>query len=344
LNGYNRFRWDKQIEPLKFEEAKQSYIVAIENVASRAVYMFFAYATAKTNLKIAETNLKNQQDLYDISKGRHQLGIIAEDQLLQVQLKYMQNEGRLNSSQIKVQSSLSSLRSFLGFNENVEIDLLIDPTVPSFKVPYEEALDLALTRNPDILTNSRQILEAERQVALSKSQMGITLSLDATFGTNKYGYTFKEAYSPSFDDREGIGLRITVPILDWNQARNRTRNAQSLLEVTESRVQQSETNFKQDVFLQVMSFNMQENQLRIAALTDTIAQKSYDISYARYMIGKGDITVLNIADTAKDEAKVKFMEELSTYWNLFYLIRQLTLFDFQTNRPLEEDFNLIIGE
>jgi hypothetical protein len=93
-----------------------------------------------------------------------------------------------------------------------------------------------------------------------------------------------------------------------------------------------------------MSFNMQENQLRIAALTDTIAQSSYNISYARYMIGKGDITVLNLADTAKDEAKVSFMRELRTYWNLFYMIRRLTLFDFQTNKPLEEDFDLIIGE
>jgi len=344
LNGYNRFRWEKQIEPLRYEEAKQNYIVAIENVASRAVTMFFSLATAQMNIKIAQTNLKNSQDLYDISKGRHQLGIIAEDQLLQVQLRYMQSESKLNSSKIDVESRMSSLRSYLGFNENVIIDVLPIYEVPDFKVPYEEALNLALTRNPDIIANSRQILEAERDVAFAKSQSGITLNLDATFGTNKTGYTFKDAYSPRFDDQEGISLRINVPILDWNQTRNRIRNAQSLLEVAETRVQQSETDFKQDIFLQVMSFNMQENQLRIAALTDTIAQKSYEISYQRYMIGKGDITVLNIADTAKDEARVTFMRELSTYWNLYYLIRRLTLFDFQTNKPLEEDFDLIIGE
>ena len=344
LNGYNRFRWDKQIEPLRYEEAKQSYIVAMENVASRAAIMFFSLATAQMNLKIAQTNLKNSQDLFDISKGRHQLGIIAEDQLLQVQLRYMQSESKLNSSKIEVESSMSSLRSFLGFNENVIIDVLPISEVPDFKVPFEEALNLALTRNPDIIANSRQILEAERAVALAKSQSGITLNLEASFGVNKTGYSLNDAYSPRFDDREGIGLRINVPILDWNQTRNRVRNAQSLLEVTEARVQQSETDFKQDIYLQVMSFNMQENQLRIAALTDTIAQSSYNISYARYMIGKGDITVLNLADTAKDEAKVSFMRELRTYWNLFYMIRRLTLFDFQTNKPLEEDFDLIIGE
>jgi outer membrane protein TolC len=203
---------------------------------------------------------------------------------------------------------------------------------------------LALTRNPDIIAFNRQILEDERKVAQAKSQTGITLGLDASFGANKTGYSFNDAYSPKFDDREGISLRINVPILDWSQSRNRLRSAQSQLEVTQAQMQQQEMDFRQDVFLQVMSFNQQENQLRIAAMTDTVAQKSYDISYQRYMIGKGDITVLNIADTEKDNAKVGYMNELQRYWNLFYTIRSLTLFDFLNKRPLEEDFDLLIGE
>ena len=344
LNGYNRFRWDKQIEPLRYEEAMQTYLVQMETVASRAVQMFFVLAIAELNLKIAETNLKNSQDLYTISTGRHQLGRIAEDQLLQVQLKYMQAESSFNRSQIEIHSSKSQLRSFLGFNENVNIGLLIDNEVPGFKVPYEEALNLALTRNPEVISNNRQILDAERAVALAKSQSGITMDLNASFGVNKTGYSFSEAYSTPYDDREGISLRINVPILDWNQTRNRYRNAQSILEVTEARVQQSVTDFKQEIFLQVMKFNMQENQLRIAAMSDTIAQKSYDISYQRYMIGQGDITVLNIADTEKDSAKKGFMNELNTYWNLYYMIRRLTLYDFLNNQPIEEDFDLIIGD
>jgi len=344
LNGYNQLRWDKQIEPLKFEEAKQKYIVQMEDVAARAVAMFFQLAIAEQNGKIAETNMKNQQELFTIAKGRHQLGNIAEDQLLQVQLSYMKSESRLNTSEIQILSRKSQLRSFLGFNENVDIKLQIDTEVPSFQVDYEEALNLALTKNPEIITYNLQRLEAERQVSQAKSQTGITMNLDASFGTNKTGYTFNDAYSRPYDDREGINLRINVPILDWSQARNRYRYAQSQLEVTQARIQQNEMDFKQNVFLEVKSFNMQENQVRLAAMQDTIAQKSYDISYQRYMIGKGDITVLNIADTAKDEAKVGWMTELQKFWTSFYTIRRLTLFDFLMKKPLEVDFDAIIGE
>jgi len=268
---------------------------------------------------------------------------LAEDQLLQVKLRYMQSESSLNRAGIEIEKSLNQLRSFLGFTDNVQIALVSpSPEVPGFKVAYEEALNLALSRNPDIIAYNRQILEAEKEVAQAKSQTGITLDMTASFGMNKTGYEFKDAYSPRFDDREGISLRITVPILDWNQSRNRYRQAQSNLEVTQAQIQQQETGFKQDIFLQVMSFNQQKNQLRIAAVADTIAQKSYDISYARYMTGRGDITVLNLADAAKDNAKAGYMKELNRYWSLYYMIRRLTLYDFLNNKPLEEDFDRII--
>ena len=344
LNGYNQFRWTKQIEPLRYEEARQNYIVAIENVSSRAINNFFLLAIAQVNLNIAQTNLKNTEELYNITQGRYNLGTVAEDDLLRVELRHMQATSSLSDTKVRIESARSVLRAFLGFKDNVEIELLVDPEIPSFQVPYEEALNLALTRNPDIISYNRQILEAERDAALAKSQKGITLNLEASFGTNKTGYTFNDAYSPRFDDREGVSLRITVPILDWNQSRNRYRQAQSSLEVTEARMQQQETDFRQDVFLQVMSFNMQEDQLRIAAKSDTIANKTYSIAYQRYLAGKGTVTDLNLADTAKDEAKKDYMNALNKYWSLYYSVRQLTLFDFQNKKPLEEDFEKIIGD
>ena len=343
LNGYNQFKWLQLIEPMRYEEAKQSYIVQMENVSARAVDLFFQLAIAQVNLNMRETNFNNTEEVLQISRGRFDLGLIAEDALLQVQLRHMQAEGSLNSARIDIQARRNQLRSFLGFRENVDIELIIDPTVPSFKVDYDEAISLALDRNPEIIAQKRQMLEAERNVEQTRSQRGITVNTDATFGMNRTADAFWDAYSPQFDERIGINVRVNIPLLDWQQARNRYRNAQSMLEVTEVQIQQDETDFRQDVFLQVMRFNMQENQLRIAATADTIAQRGYDISYARYMMGKGNITELNIADSDKDQARMSFMNELRTYWSFYYTIRRYTLFDFNKNEPLEEDFDGIIG-
>ena len=344
LNGYNRFRWLKKIEPLEYEAAKQNYIVQMEYVAGRAIDNFFLLAISQVNLNMLQTNLKNTEELYNVMKGRYNLGTVTEDDMLRVELRHMEASSDLNSALIGIESAQNRLRSFLGFRDNVEIELLIDHEIPSFKVSPEKALDLALTRNPDIISQNLKILAAEEDVAYYRSQKGITLTMNASFGLDNTGYTFDDGYSSPFNNRQNISAGIRVPILDWSQAKNRYRQAQSSLEVVEAQMQQQETDFKQNVFLQVMGFNMQEEQLRIAAKSDTIASKSYNIMYQRYLTGKGTVTDLNLADTAKDNAKIGYMRALNTYWNLFYTVRRLTLFDFLNNQPLEEDFNLIVGE
>jgi len=161
---------------------------------------------------------------------------------------------------------------------------------------------------------------------------------------NKTGYRFGDAYSSPFGTSEGVNVGIRVPILDWSQSKNRLRNAESVLEATKIEMEQNETDFMQDINMQVTLFNMQKNQLRIFAIADTVAQKGYEIAYQRYLVGKVNVTDLNISDSAKDDAKINYMSQLQTYWNYFYQIRRLTLFDFLNNKPIEEDFNLIIGE
>ena len=344
LTGYNQFRWSKQIEPLRYEEAKQDYIVQMEYVSSQAVSRFFALAIAQVNLKMAETNYENAKTLYDISEGRHKNGNIAEDELLRMYLRLIQAEGNLNSARVNIESKKYQLISFLGFKDNVEITLEISTEIPSLVVPHEQALDYALSRNPDIISYNRQIFEAERAVALAKSQKGVTVSLDAAFGKNKTGYSFEDAYSTPFGGSEGVNVGIRVPILDWSQSRNRLRNAESLLEARKIQMEQNEKDFIQDIYLQVTLFNMQKNQLRIAAVQDTVAHKGYHIAYQRYLVGKVNVTDLNISDSEKDSAKRNYMSELQTYWNYFYLIRRLTLFDFLNNKPIEEDFEKIIGD
>ena len=344
LNGYNAFKWEKKIEPAMYDQAKQSYIASMEQVSSNAVLYFFALAEAQIKLNMAQTNYANSKELYELSQGRYNIGTIAEDALLQMELKYMQAESKLNSAKIDIERSLNRLRSFLGFKDNVVIQLQINPNIPNFKVSYDKALDYALTRSPDIISYNIDLLEAERKVALAKSQKGITMDLDVSFGLNKTGYDLKNAYTPRFDDREGVSIGVRVPILDWNQAKDRYRNAQSNLEVVQTRKQQRETDFRQDVYLQVMNFNMQETQLRITAKADTIAQKGYEVSRQRYLIGKVSVTDLNIADADKDEAKVDYITQLRTFWSLYFTVRRLTLFDFLNNKPLEEDFDKIVGE
>jgi len=139
-------------------------------------------------------------------------------------------------------------------------------------------------------------------------------------------------------DDEQVSLGITIPILDWGQARGRIKMAESNLDLVKTSIEQARIDFEQNIFLKVMHFNMQKNQMRIAAKADTVAQKRFDVTQKRYMIGKvNDVLELNNAQIDNDNAKKGYYNSLKTYWTSFYDIRKSTLFDFAEKKKL--DFN-----
>jgi len=343
IKAHNSFRWEKKIEPLKYEEAQKTYIDAMESVSQRAVNNFFNLILAQVNLQIALTNYANNDTLYRIAQGRYNIGTIAENELLQMELAFLNAGTALNEAKIQIEISKYRLRSFLGFNETVDIELIIPKDIPEFEVDVVKALQEAKQNSPDIISLQRQLLEADQSVAQARAEKGLTADLYASYGIQprQKEYTISEAYQ-NFQDQERIRIGIEIPILDWGLAKGRYRMAQSNQEVVRTTVQQSEIDFEQEVMLQVMQFNLQDDQVRIAAKADTIAQSRYEVTKQRFFIGNVDVTDLNIALTEKDAAKRSFLSALNNYWSYYYNIRQLTLYDFEKQAPLVEDFETLL--
>jgi len=98
----------------------------------------------------------------------------------------------------------------------------------------------------------------------------------------------------------------------------------------------------QSVYLNVMQFNLQDDQLLIAAKSDTIAQKRYDMTKQRFLIGKVDVLDLNVSLSEKDVAKTNYISALRKYWSNFYNLRKITLYDFIQDQSLDTDFDELI--
>ena len=337
INGYNELKWERKIEPLKYEEAKLQYINTMERVSQRAVGYFFDLALAQINLEIAMKNHANTDTLYQIAKGRYQLGTIAENELLQMELSYLNAGTALNEANIDLALRKSRLRSFLGFNERVNLQLILPKEVPDMDLDYSRTLAEAKANNPEIINMERQLLEAERQVAEARSQKGLRADLFAQVGLSQFAEELQDAYqNPLNQQRIQVGLQ--VPLLDWGLGRGRYRMAQSAEEVTKTDVRQSQIDFDENVFLQVMQFNLQDDQVAIASKADTIADLRYEVSKQRFLIGKIDVLDLNVALEEKDVARRGYVQALRNYWDYYYTLRGLTLYDWDKDVKLEEDF------
>jgi outer membrane protein TolC len=341
INGYNQYRWQKEIEPLKYREAEKNYIQALEDVSVRAVNNFFDLATAQKNIEITHINYGNADTLYQIAKGRYQLGTIAENELLQMELSYLNAGAALNEAQIDLEIKKFQLNSFLGLSQYENIELEIPNYIPEITINISDALEKAQMNNPEVLDRQQQLLIAEQSVDKAKSEKGVNASLYASFGLSKSAADFSDAYANP-QDQERVRVGFEVPIADWGLGRGRYKMALSAEEVARVNVQQAEMDFQQTILLEVMQFNLQDDQLVIASKADTIANLRYEVSKQRFLIGKISVLDLNVAQSEKDVAARGYLNALRNYWRYYYNLRSKTLYDWQNDAPLLEDFDILL--
>ena len=338
---YNSLRWERRTEPLKYEIAKKNYLSSIEGVHRSAVQSFFALALAQINKQIAEMNYSNADTLYRIAGGRYDLGTIAEDELLQMQLSWLNAETARKEAEMNLRDREIRLRSFLGFNDQVRIELIIPNEVPDLQVEMQEVLDLAMANNPDVFNQELTLLTAQANLAQAKAEKGLNADLTASFGLRDQDSDFALAYSQS-NQQQTVRVGITLPILDWGLGRGRYKMAQSSLELTQVQVEQALTDFQQNLALDVEQFNLQKDQVAIAAKSDTVAQKRYEVTRQRFLIGKIAVLELNDADSRKDQNRRAYIQSLQNYWTYFYNLRELTLYDFLGKKEIETEFERLL--
>jgi len=342
LFQYNPWRWDKKIEPLKYEEAKRTYLEDVENIRITATEYFFNLLLSQIEKEIAAKNYANYDTLYRIAKGRYNLGKIAENELLQLELNLLRAEASVDNADLEFENNLFKLKSFLRVKDDVTIELVPPTNTRYFQVDILKAVQEAKTNTSDGLAFERRLLEAESQLDMAKLNGRFNADIYAVFGLTQTSDVFTDVYNNPLDQQQVV-FGLTVPILDWGKARGQIKMAESNLDLVRTSIEQERIDFEQNIFIEVMQFNMQEKQLYIAAKADTVAKKRYDVTQRRYMIGKvNDILDLNQAQIDYDNSKKGYYQALKTFWSSYYGLRKLTLYDFETNEKIEFDETVLL--
>jgi len=341
LFSYNELKWQKKIEPLKYEAAKKTYLSSMEDVNLKAVRYFYDLALAQMNVKTSRFNVANNDTLYQIAKGRFELGMIDQGDLMQMELNLLTSTDDLNKNILSLEVKKSNLRTFLGFMDKTDIELVTSLDVPNLQVDVDRALQMALEKNPTMLSIQSSILSAEQSLAQAQANARFNANLVASYGLTQQAEDIDAVYTKPLESQR-VSIGVTIPLVDWGMRRGKVKMAQSSLDVAKVSAEQSKIDFEQEVFLDIMQFNMQDEQLLLAAKTDTISRTRYDITKQKFMLGNVDVLKLNDALAQKDEAIANYMSALRTYWNYYYTVRKATLWDFEKNVPLEQNYDDLI--
>ena len=338
LIGFNGFRWDRKIEPLKFEKAKKQYLYNAETVSEEAVNYFFRLAMAQADYELAKDNVATTDTLYAIGEQRKKIAAISQADLLTLKLDKVNARNTLRNAEIARKRAMSALATFLNVDKNTVIELDI-PARPRFvDVRADQALALARENNPTYLEGRQKVLEAKRNVAKTRQEKMFNARFNASVGFNQVADNFSGAYKHLLQ-QDLVSFTVSIPLVDWGVRRGKYNMAKNDLNVVEIAARQDEISLEEDVMMTVSDFNVQQDLIASAEEALDLSELAYDQTRRRFIIGKADINSLTLSLNRQQEAQKNYIRALQNYWLNYYKIRKLTLHDFESGFSLSDRFD-----
>jgi outer membrane protein TolC len=204
---------------------------------------------------------------------------------------------------------------------------------------------LALQNRLEIREQEIQIELGEMSIKRQKAEGMIKSSLTAYFqkvGVSELGTDqgFLNSIDRSASDfmirpqNYGVGLTVSVPIIDWGENKALVRSAESRLQKSLYRQEEVRRSIEREVLDLSNEVISSLKRLQLLEKNLVIAEKSFEITLARF--SNGDIASQELA-LERERLNNAYTSHLSAYINYQLRMADLmrkTFYDFQNDRPI----------
>jgi outer membrane protein TolC len=246
----------------------------------------------------------------------------------------------INENHVALREARMQLNSLLGLDETREVQTIFEEDLPSVMMDYDLVLRKAMENSSFNLTNDINILNADAAIAQAKAARGITMQLNARFGLSNTAPELQGVYRDLMN-QEVVGLTFSVPILDWGEGRGRVKKAEAAADAVKAQVKQAENDNRISLYTAVGQFNNQRQLCHVSRRAAAIALERYELVMEKFRNGGASVTDLNTARTESDNATQKYVKDIASFWNYYYTLRKLTLYDFIEGDDLTVDYEEI---
>ncbi len=331
--AYNWMKWSRMTEPLVYEEAQKRFIESIEEISYNATARFFNYLKIQTNYTLAESNLSNSRDNLKIAQVKKQLGNISENDFSRIQLSVFNAQKALNNARISLKNADYELKKYIGLDQLKNIELVIPLDMMLWEVDADLALKESLDNRKETPQFERRLIQADRDLTRAKRDAGVGATLSMSYGVSNSADNFGGVYENP-EQQQNMRLSLSMPIMDWGRSESKVKLAESQRELVLYDVDQDRQDFERRVVVQVEQFNLIKSQIETAEAADKVAEEGYRIALKKFQNGEISITDLNISLQEREGAKRDYISSIENYWESFYLLREVTLYDFEFRQKI----------
>ena len=333
LFAYNWMKWSRKTEPLVYEEAQKRFTESIEEISLNATSLFFNYLKIQTNYTLAESNLSNSRDNLKIAEVKRELGTISENDFSRVQLSVFNAQKALNNARIDLKNADYELKKYIGLDQDLTIALIIPLDMILWEVDSDVALKESLENRKETPQFERRLIQADRDLTRAKREAGVGATLTMSYGISNSADSFTGIYDQP-EQQQNVALSLSLPIMDWGRSESQVKLAESQRELVLYDVDQDRQDFERGVVVQVEQFNLIRSQIATAEAADKVAEEGYMIALKKFQNGEISITDLNISLQEREGAKRDYIRSIENYWESYYRLREVTLYDFELNEKI----------
>ena len=294
---------------------------------------FFSYLKVQTNYNLAESSLKNSEDNLKIAELKKKLGRISENDYSRIKLSVFNARKSLNRSRMDLKNADFDLKSYTGIDQSENIDLEMPLNITLFNIDKDKAIEEAKANRKEMPQYKRRLIEADRQLAQAKSNSGLNFTLQGSYGVSNSAAQWRGVYDNP-EQENLLKLSVSIPILDWGKSASEVKLAESKKELEVFDVNRDMEDFIRKVGVQVEQFKLLKDQLTTAREADKVAGNGYKIALKKFQNGEISITDLNISLSERESAKRDYIDSLRDYWEAYYNLRILTLYDFENDQKI----------
>jgi outer membrane protein TolC len=240
----------------------------------------------------------------------------------------------LDGARLEQDRAFAALRLALNLPPAAPLDIVVVSSVPEFEADTARAVTEALRNSSRMSDVALQEVQARRRVTEAKLSTGIGATMQASYGYNATGPEASLAYQ-NLQEARTFSLSLSVPLLQWGAHKETVRAAEAERDRQVSLGQSTTEQTAQDAHFGALQLSQARRNLALSAKGDTVATKRFEVALNRYVIGRIPIDNLYVAQNEKDQALNQFVQALRGYWQAYYRLRRLTLFDFATGQAIQ---------
>ena len=333
LFTYNRTKLDLESVELNLRAADLNYKIQELLLEQQVAQLFYNAFQQRMNYQVAQEDLQNTQQSFDIIERKVAAGLAAKEEAYQAELNLTTNRSAAQNALVALENSLDDLKSLIGMPLIEDISVAAEIT----HQPVAAELDKAITHGLSARLELRQ-----RQIDIESAQSNLTRqaatnefsgNLNVTFGYIGTDENFDRIYDNPTQN-QNFNLSLEIPIWDWGEKKSRTRAGELGVRRSELSLDEEKTNIAIGIRKAFRNLENQNVQIEIARQNVKVAELTYEINLERYR--NGDLTSidLNQYQTQLSNNKKSLVDALINYKLALLDLKVKSLWDFEQGKAI----------